>query len=58
MFDVVFRYTDLMEKIPLELKQEWFYAKILQKLGNFGLVRYSFVFNPRQYSFLPKKFIG
>ncbi|XP_060590030.1 uncharacterized protein LOC132745206 isoform X3 [Ruditapes philippinarum] len=31
-------YTDLLEKIPLELKQEWFYSKILQKLGNFGLV--------------------
>lgn len=31
-------YTDLVEKIPQELKQEWFYAKILQKLGNFGLV--------------------
>ncbi|XP_053383277.1 coiled-coil domain-containing protein 60-like isoform X8 [Mercenaria mercenaria] len=30
-------YTDLVEKIPQELKQEWFYAKILQKLGNFGL---------------------
>ncbi|XP_060590036.1 coiled-coil domain-containing protein 60-like isoform X8 [Ruditapes philippinarum] len=30
-------YTDLLEKIPLELKQEWFYSKILQKLGNFGL---------------------
>ena len=22
----------------MELKQEWYYAKILQKLGNFGLV--------------------
>ncbi|KAL4218126.1 Coiled-coil domain-containing protein 60 [Mactra antiquata] len=31
-------YTDLMEKIPHELKHEWYYAKILQKLGNFGLV--------------------
>lgn len=31
-------YTDLVEKIPQELKQEWYYAKILQKLANFGLV--------------------
>ena len=30
---------DIMEKIPHELKQEWHYAKILEKLGKFGLVR-------------------
>ena len=29
-----------MEKIPQELKQEWYYAKILEKLGKFGLVRF------------------
>ncbi|WAR16454.1 CCD60-like protein [Mya arenaria] len=31
------RYTNLVDKIPDELKQEWFYGKILQKLANFGL---------------------
>ncbi|XP_052764388.1 coiled-coil domain-containing protein 60-like isoform X4 [Mya arenaria] len=31
-------YTNLVDKIPDELKQEWFYGKILQKLANFGLV--------------------
>ncbi|XP_052260271.1 coiled-coil domain-containing protein 60-like isoform X2 [Dreissena polymorpha] len=31
-------YTDLLDKIPEELKKEWYYGKILQKLANFGLV--------------------
>lgn len=30
-------YMDILEKIPQELKQEWHYAKILEKLGKFGL---------------------
>ena len=36
---IFYRYMDITEKIPHELKQEWHYAKILEKLGKFGLVR-------------------
>ena len=39
LFLIFYRYMDIMEKIPHELKQEWHYAKILEKLGKFGLVR-------------------
>jgi len=32
------RYTDLVGSIPMDMQSQWYYAKILQKLQNFGLV--------------------
>ncbi|XP_012938415.2 uncharacterized protein LOC101856806 [Aplysia californica] len=34
-------YTDLLQSIPSEMKQTWYYRTVLQKLGKYGLVSIS-----------------